>query len=459
MTPNTATAMSMGIGTTLSLSTPTVTGGGSPSDEPSEPQQDEQKRIDGNNERIVSCPDGDLLLNIRHQSNQDAEAETGALILSLQVSSTVLRIASAPLKLLLDAPPVSRSRTQSRLHHLIAIHEPRVWGYREGRGAVSLILKAPIQSEQLREAALIFFHVLHPNEESLPAGTPSMLQIAWVAELAWVLGYLRPLVPWIRSWLTGGPVVDADTRLVSALFLAFVMGDRETFEQASLHWILRGRKSDFDKFEGSSLGIMIVIHDALQRKRQEVAQGLIDILNGSLRSYYRSGKQPGNFDQTFILGAFFSAICDSSTGVTITPCSPIPNTGPPFHLQWQPQMNEESINSLLGKLLAITELFNVELQLHRRDLFSKWINPVPPLAAKVVTLRESLQGLNLVDYRPEVAGLMDVKSCLGNVAGEIEKELEQLRKYSVPPMNDLQCTWRIMAIFVFVLHLLSLIAS
>ncbi|KAF8421501.1 hypothetical protein BGX38DRAFT_604233 [Terfezia claveryi] len=136
MTPGTATAMSMSLG---SLGTPTVTGGGCLSDEPSEPQRDENEKTDENNETIVSCcVNGDLLLHVRYQSNQDATTEASAPILSLRVSSEILRIASDPLRLLLDAPPVSRSRTPAGLHHLIAIHEPRVWG--GGRAEVQLPL-------------------------------------------------------------------------------------------------------------------------------------------------------------------------------------------------------------------------------------------------------------------------------------------------------------------------------
>ena len=257
MTPGTATAISMSLG---SLSTPTVTGGGCPSDEPSEAQRNEHERTGGSNETIVPCSaNGDLLLHIRYQSQQDATTEISAPILSLRVSSEILRHASDPLKLLLDAPTISRSRTPAGLQHLIAIHEPRVWGCREGRGTVALILRAPIQSEQLRQAALIVFNILHLNKSYLPAETPSMLQIAWVAELAWVLDCLIPITPWIKSWVAGCPMVDADTRLVSALFLGYIMGDSETFEQASLHWLLRGAKSHFDKFEGSSLGVLVDI--------------------------------------------------------------------------------------------------------------------------------------------------------------------------------------------------------
>ncbi|KAF8423916.1 hypothetical protein EV426DRAFT_601702 [Tirmania nivea] len=432
MTPeSTATVMRMSLGTTLG--TPAVTGGGYPSDEPSKSQHaDEHDGTDGNSETIISCSDvdADLLLHIQYQSNQAETTKISAPILSLRVSSTVLRMASSALRLLLDAPPVSRSRTQSGFHHLIAIHQPRVWGYREGRGVVALILKASIQSEQLRQAALIVFNLLHHNKNYRPTEAPSMLQIAWVAELAWVLDCLGPVVPWIQSWLVGCPAVDADTQLVSALFLAFVMGDRETFEQASLHWVLRGRKSDFDKFEKSSLGIMIVIHDVLQRKQDEVAEGLTSILNESLRTYCGSGDLPVNFDQTFILGAFFSAVCDASNCLTITPYYCNPASHPPFKLKWQIQMYRESLNCLVGKLLEITRKFNAQLQLHPKS--SAWENPVLPLAAKMVGLLENLQGLRLDDYRPEVVELMNVKSCLRNVAGESEKELLQLRKYSAP---------------------------
>jgi len=206
--------------------------------------------------------------------------------------------------------------------------------------------------------------------------------------------------------------------------------------------------------------------DALQTKRQEAAQGLVDILNESLHSYCGRGKLRGNFDQTFILGALFSALCDSSTGVTIAPMhGPALPTGPPgpFRLQWQPQMNEQSINSLLGKLVAITEAFNVELQLHRRDLSSLWQNPVPPLVVQVVTLRENLRGLSLGDYRPEVAEVMDVRSCLGNVATETERELQKLRGYSASVNGDLKWTWRMMfyylACFQLVLTLLEILAE
>ncbi|KAF8421503.1 hypothetical protein BGX38DRAFT_1240188 [Terfezia claveryi] len=84
MTPDTATAMSVSL---ESLSTPTVTGGGCPSDECSESQRART---------IVSCSDvdADLLLHVRYQSGQDATTETSAPILSLRVSSTVLRMAT-----------------------------------------------------------------------------------------------------------------------------------------------------------------------------------------------------------------------------------------------------------------------------------------------------------------------------------------------------------------------------
>ena len=248
MTPGTATAMSMmSLG---SLSTPTVTGGGCPSDEPSEPQCNEHEKTDRNNQTIVPCSiNGDLLLHIRYQSDQDATTEISAPILSLRVSSEILRIASDPLELLLNG---------AELHHLIAIRKPRVWGCRERKGTLALILKTPIQSEQLRQAALIVFNIIHQNKYR-PTEAPTMLQIAWVAELAWVLDCLDPITPWIKSWVAGCTMVDADTRLVSALLLGFVMGDSETFEQASLHWLLRGTKCDFDKFEGSSLGVLVDI--------------------------------------------------------------------------------------------------------------------------------------------------------------------------------------------------------
>lgn len=256
MTPGTTMSMSR-----TSLSTPTVTGGGCPSDDPSAPQPDEVNEDHVSTETIISCSDGDLLLHIRHQpdNGQGAAPEESAQILSLKVSSAVLRIASAPLRNLLDAPPASRSHAQAGLHHLIAIHEPRVWGCRERKGTVALILRAP-NPEQLRQAALTVFNILHLNKDYLPTETPSMLQVAWVAEFAWVLGCLNPIVPWIRSWIAASPTVHDDTRLVSALFLGFILGDSKTFEQASLQWVLRGKKSDFDRFNDSSLGVMIVIH-------------------------------------------------------------------------------------------------------------------------------------------------------------------------------------------------------
>ncbi|KAF8448419.1 hypothetical protein BGX38DRAFT_1188857 [Terfezia claveryi] len=98
MTPDTATAMSVNL---ESLSTPTVTGGGCPSDECSESQRARvgHEGTAGDNQTIVSCSDvdADLLLHVRYQSGQDATTETSAPILSLRVSSTVLRMASAPL--------------------------------------------------------------------------------------------------------------------------------------------------------------------------------------------------------------------------------------------------------------------------------------------------------------------------------------------------------------------------
>ena len=176
--------------------------------------------------------------------------------------------------------------------------------------------------------------------------------------------------------------------------------------------------------------------DAFQAKRMEAAQGLIDILDESLHSYSGSGRRARSFDQTFILGAFFSAICDSSTGITIIPRNSTPPVSPPFQLQWQPRMNEQSINLLLGNVLAITDKFSAHLQLHRQPISP---NPVPPLAGKVVGLRENMRGLALTDFRSDVAILMNTKSCLGNVVEETEPELLRLRKHSVyVPPNDKQ---------------------
>jgi len=112
-----------------------------------------------------------------------------------------------------------------------------------------------------------------------------------------------------------------------------------------------------------------------------------------------------------------------------------PGTGPPFQLQWQPQMNEESINFLLGKVVAITGKFSAQLQLHRQPRSPGWENPVPPLAAKVVRLRESLRGLTLTKFRQGVEEVMNTRACLGNVAGEMEEGLLRLKRYSVyvPP--------------------------
>ncbi|RPB25586.1 hypothetical protein L211DRAFT_867093 [Terfezia boudieri ATCC MYA-4762] len=450
MTPDSATAMSM---RPESLSTPTVTGGGCPSDEPSESQcaRVGHEGTEGDNQNIISCSDvdADLLLHVRYQSGQDATTEINAPFLSLRVSATVLRMASPPLRTLLDTPPVSRSRTPDGLHQLIAIHEPRVWGRREGRGTITLILTAPNESEQLRQAALIVFNILHLNESYLPTQHPSMLQIAWVAELAWVLGCLSPIVPWIKSWIKESPAADEDTRLVSALVLGFVMGDSEAFEKASLYWLRRGRKSDFDNFEGSSLGVMIVIQAAIQRKRQEIAQRFIDILNESFHSYCVRGKK--NSDQTFILGALFYALCDSSAGITIAPMlAPAlqTETPSPFRLQWQPQMREQSINSLLGKLAVIIEAFNVELQLHRRDLSLHWKNPAPPLAIKAKSLWRELRGLSLKDYRPEVAKIMQVEADIW----DWPEGISQL--YKIADMNDdLKGTWRMMFYYLACLQL------
>ena len=125
--------------------------------------------------------------------------------------------------------------------------------------------------------------------------------------------------------------------------------------------------------------------DALQEKWKEAAQSLIDILNESLYSYCGIGKQAGKFAQTFILGAFFSAVCNPSTGVTIIPRNSIPAATPPFQLQWQQQMNEQSISFLLRKLLEITDIFITQLQLHPQPKPPQWENPVWLLAEKAVT--------------------------------------------------------------------------
>jgi len=201
--------------------------------------------------------------------------------------------------------------------------------------------------------------------------------------------------------------------------------------------------------------------EALQLKRQEVARGLIVILDESLRGYCdRNKKQGSDFDQTFILGSFFNAVCDPRSGVSFMHNYQTPVPNPPFLFRWQPQIDDQSLIFCLGKLLAITEKFNNQLQLHRRDIFSQWKNPAPLLAANVVTLREKLRGLRLQDYRPGVVKLMSVKSCLGTLAWETELELWQLEAYSRRPVKDKnQCTCRMVVVFCSALFVTILTIS
>lgn len=142
----------------------------------------------------------------------------------------------------------------------VAIHEPRVWGCRESRGIVSLIVKAPGKSNDVIQAILIVFKILHHNERYLAAELPNMLQVALVAEVAWILDCVGSVVTWIQAWLTRKPKLDADGRLVSGLFLGRVLQDRDAFAISAVHWIQRAEKSDVDKFLDSSLGLMYVIH-------------------------------------------------------------------------------------------------------------------------------------------------------------------------------------------------------
>ena len=192
------------------------------------------------------CLDGDLLLNIRSESTKtgtnSVNSPIAPIILKLRVSSAVLRIASAPLKALLDIP-ASNTSGANQWRRLIfyrpsQTHPPRFWGYREGGGTFSIVVNSTIPTDELRQSMLLLFQILHHNNNIHQCRTPNLLQVTWVAEIAWVLRCIAPIVPWIKSWLSGLIPVDMEVQLVSRVVLGFVLGDSEVFNNASRQLLL-----------------------------------------------------------------------------------------------------------------------------------------------------------------------------------------------------------------------------
>ena len=160
------------------------------------------------------CSTGDILLNVRRRVS-DIGAENlclGPLMRArplgrFRVSSAVLKMASPYMKNCLDAPvgdtTILSGQTQGT--GLAAAGSPRL--QKDHRSNLDLIIEQP--SDELDEAATavrIFLKIIHfkmnPKEcirtRTCGVGVVTTL----VAEIAYTLGCVGPVVPWINLWLT-----------------------------------------------------------------------------------------------------------------------------------------------------------------------------------------------------------------------------------------------------------------
>lgn len=176
--------------------------------------------------------------------------------------------------------------------------------------------------------------------------------------------------------------------------------------------------------------------DDLERDRHELAQRLVAVVNKSLLEYCRRASR--NIHDIFILGAAVQALFKTS-GLTIAPYSPVLGTSaiPHFHLAPQATMNEQSIQSLMNKLLAMMEHFERQWDQYCRSQPKNWnlrehTNPVIAFGSQIVKERQKLScesQLEMHQADRDSNRLMDVNAALGYVRENTDNDLVSLQTF------------------------------
>lgn len=220
-------------------------------------------------------PDGDSVINIvfvvpNHSMGFNTPIETSPAY-RIRVSSPVMRLPSAVLKDLFNIPQNSHVtvsdtctsgvefKTPSPRFHLAYLGNREIGLVFELKSDYQLDI--PYITEVLEQrwiyAVLIILRVIHFRE--VPDVSFDLEQVAYVAELAWALGCLPPLEPWINLWLSEyePPTESSDTNARSAKpdpddlacgLIGLALNDETAFETATKAWIRCCSAKELDHF-------------------------------------------------------------------------------------------------------------------------------------------------------------------------------------------------------------------
>jgi len=144
--------------------------------------------IDGN---------GDLILNFVCTPEPWNDIKKTKPFLRLRISSAVVQEASSILTLLIEINIPDGEQQSS-----ISLQPPRLHGLltKTDHKSRYLIISNDDVRSNAADALRILFHILHGKVDDLPL-SPKPVLVARVAEVAWLLGCVGSVVPWIRSRL------------------------------------------------------------------------------------------------------------------------------------------------------------------------------------------------------------------------------------------------------------------
>ena len=211
---------------------------------------------------VAIDPRGDVVLGLRllgfDQGGQAAQNKTeGKPLARFRVSSAILQKACPTT--VMDPTVMAMLPTES----------PLLWTHMDNIGNLSLLIKSqnPKSSMYLRqqpclewalETLMEILHLTRKPEERFVSdcATDEAVIIAFVADIAWALNCIGPVVPWINLWLTRVQLRSAASALPEwhytwqwpcvGIVVGFTMGDATAFERCSMMCIRHGCGSGND---------------------------------------------------------------------------------------------------------------------------------------------------------------------------------------------------------------------
>jgi len=421
---------------------------------------------DDNQVPIVEvCSGGDMVLNVRRLGYDETEEGltigSGALNTSqiwaggkplgrFRVSSAVLQTASHHVKNCLDATLQMSTTVSGRTKRVAPVVEGLpllLWLYMDGSQSLSVLTQTKVRtawhdySNSVPEGApdmnnggvkalAILLRILHFKLNAKDSIKTKMFDVAvmatLVAEVAYALDCVGPVVPWISFWLTRDlPGMDTLNWYRSAeahyvgIVLGYVMCDETAFERWSISCIRYG--CDSDNFVGlgyvwsiinRKLFYYHVLHyllspdlgslDDLQTRRRNYIGKLLAVL-GQIWNQYQTD-QPTAIQAlaySVALGAFARAV------------NHMFGHHPPFvNISWEGSFDDLMVvfKDIKRRIDTVWRLFIT--QNRSSQTITSFRNPADAFWERAETVWEGMEGLVLQNYNSEAEELLDVNKLL-----------------------------------------------